>query len=81
MVHNGIEYSIMQMMAEAYDLLRKVYHLDNPAIAKIFSGYNNGRLHSYLFEIAVRILEKRDEFDKDVFLLDKILDRAGAKGT
>lgn len=81
MVHNGIEYSIMQMMSEAYDIYRKVYGLDSKRIAEIFAGYNRGRLDSYLFEIAVHVLEKPDEATGEGYLIDKILDRAGAKGT
>lgn len=80
MVHNGIEYGVMQMMAEAYDLLRNVYGLSAPQIGKIFEKYNKGRLKSYLFEIAVPVLTRKDEFKKG-YLLDYILDSAGQKGT
>ena len=80
MVHNGIEYGIMQIMAEAYDILKRVYNLDAPAIAKIFKQYNQGKLSSYLFEIAVEILEKQDN-QGDGHLIDKILDKAAQKGT
>jgi len=80
MVHNGIEYGVMQMMAEAYHILRKVYDLKPNEIAKIFKKYNKGKLRSYLFEISVPILERKDEFKKG-YLIDYILDKAGQKGT
>lgn len=79
MVHNWIEYSIMQMMSEWYDLLRKVYWLKADEIANIFSKYNWWKLNSYLFEISVKILNKKDE--DWWFLIDKILDKAWAKWT
>jgi len=78
MVHNGIEYAVMQLMAEAYDLLRKVYGYEAGKIAEIFEEFQNGKLKSFLFEIAVPVLKKKDGVD---FLIDKILDKAGQKGT
>ncbi len=80
MVHNGIEYGIMQMMAEAYQILRKTYKLKPLAIAKIFKKYGRGRLRSFLFDIAVPVLERNDDFNKGQ-LIDYILDKAGQKGT
>jgi len=80
MVHNGIEYGVMQMMAEAYEMLRTVHKLPAPKIAKIFQKFNQGKLKSYLFEIAVEVLNKKDEFKKG-WLIDHILDKAGQKGT
>lgn len=80
MVHNGIEYGIMQMMAEAYDSLRQIYGLPANKISKIFSGYNKGKLRSFLFEIAVPVLGKKDDTKKG-YLVDYILDKAGQKGT
>ncbi|NCP67766.1 NADP-dependent phosphogluconate dehydrogenase [Candidatus Peregrinibacteria bacterium] len=80
MVHNGIEYAVMQMMAEAYDFLCKNFGLSAPEIADIFEQYNQGKLQSFLFEIAVPILRQTDDL-ADGFLLDKILDKAGQKGT
>ncbi len=80
MVHNGIEYGVMQMMAEAYQVLKSIYGLKPDEIAKIFKKYNKGRLKSYLFEISVPILEQKDEFKKG-HLIDYILDKAGQKGT
>ncbi len=80
MVHNGIEYGVMQMMAEAYELLRSVYRLKAPQIADIFEKYNRGKLKSYLFEISVEVLRRKDTFQKG-YLIDHILDKAGQKGT
>ncbi len=80
MVHNGIEYGVMQMMAEAYQVLSEVFELSPPEIADVFEKYNEGKLQSFLFEIAVPILRKEDDLDEG-FLLDKILDKAGQKGT
>ncbi len=80
MVHNGIEYAVMQVMAEAYDLLRKMYKLTPKQIAQIFEQWNKGRLNSYLFEIASKVLAKKDHHKKG-FLIDYILDTAAQKGT
>lgn len=81
MVHNGIEYAIMQMMAEWYDIFRKVYKLSAPEISRIFQGYNNWKLNSYLFEISSKVLSKEDMFNKDQFMIDNIRDTAWAKWT
>jgi 6-phosphogluconate dehydrogenase len=79
MVHNGIEYGDMQMIAEAYSLLRMI-GLENAEIAQIFTTWNQGELDSYLMEISAEILTKKDEITgKD--LVDVILDAAGQKGT
>ncbi len=80
MVHNGIEYAIMQMMAEAYDLLKRVYGFTPFQAAEVFEDWNRGLLKSYLFEIAVPVFSREDDLSKGA-LLDKILDRAGQKGT
>jgi len=80
MVHNGIEYGIMQMMSEAYQLLKTLYRLSADEIAAIFKQYNQGKLQSFLFEIAVPVLTRPDEFKKG-HLIDFILDKAGQKGT
>ncbi|WP_034345277.1 decarboxylating NADP(+)-dependent phosphogluconate dehydrogenase [Deinococcus misasensis] len=80
MVHNGIEYGDMQMIAEAYSILRGVVGLSNSEIAEIFSEWNTGELDSFLIEITADILTKKDEeTGKD--LVDVILDTAGQKGT
>ncbi len=80
MVHNGIEYGVMQLMAEAYDLLRTLYKMKAPEIADIFSHFQKGKLESYLFEIAIPVLKQKDDQAKG-YLIDHILDKAGQKGT
>jgi 6-phosphogluconate dehydrogenase len=79
-VHNGIEYGVMQIMAEAYDILRKFYKLSPPKIADIFEKYNKGQLQSYLFEIAITVLNQKDDLKRG-YLVNKILDKASQKGT
>lgn len=76
MVHNGIEYGDMQLICEAYDLLKKGGQKD---LATIFDEWNKGPLDSYLIEITADILKKKDADGQ--LLLDKILDVAGQKGT
>lgn len=80
MVHNGIEYGMMQLIAETYGLLRNGLHLDNAAIRKIFSSWNSGRLQSFLLEITVDIFSYSSP-GTDHLLLDDIKDEAKAKGT
>lgn len=80
MIHNGIEYAIMEIMAEIYDSMRKFNHLDAKEISEVFAQLNNGKLKSFLFEIAVPVLAQKDNLG-DGFLIDKILDKAGQKGT
>jgi len=80
MVHNGIEYGVMQMMAEGYDLLRKLFNLNTAEISEIFDEYNKGKLKSYLFDISKSVLSQKDDLS-DGYLLDNILDSAGQKGT
>lgn len=82
MVHNGIEYAVLQLMAEAYFLLSRI--ADDPlppAIAKIFQQLNKGKLNSYLFEIASKVLTKKDPFQPKEYLIDFIADVAEQKGT
>jgi 6-phosphogluconate dehydrogenase len=80
MVHNGIEYADMQLIAEAYDLLRFGIGLDVPAIASIFDEWNSGDLESFLIEITATVLSKQDaETGKP--LVDVIVDQAEQKGT
>jgi 6-phosphogluconate dehydrogenase len=80
MVHNGIEYADMQMIAEAYSLLQGTLGLDPAAIGKIFEDWNMGELDSYLIEITADILSKTDD-ETGKPLVDLILDTAGQKGT
>ena len=79
MVHNGIEYADMQLIAEAYLLLKHVGSYDNAAISKIFHEWNQGELKSFLIGIAADIFAEDDEAGGQV--LDKIVDAAGQKGT
>jgi len=78
MVHNGIEYGDMQLICEAYDLLKKYAGLSNDRIAQIFDEWNKGELDSYLIEITADILAFKDNNES---LIDKIMDTAGQKGT
>jgi 6-phosphogluconate dehydrogenase len=80
MVHNGIEYGDMQLIAEAYDILRNVVGCKPDELAQIFRSWNSGVLSSYLIEITAKIFEKKDP-DGSGHLVDKILDKAGQKGT
>ena len=80
MVHNGIEYADMQLIAEAYDLIRRGTGKSPAEIAEVFAEWNKGELESYLIEITAEVLKQVDaETDKP--LVDVILDQAGAKGT
>jgi 6-phosphogluconate dehydrogenase len=80
MVHNGIEYGDMQLIAEAYDILRRALGLQASDLADIFSRWNEGVLESYLIEITAKIFTVRDE-ETGQPLVDLILDQAGQKGT
>jgi 6-phosphogluconate dehydrogenase len=79
MVHNGIEYADMQLIAEAYDLFKTVYGLSAPEIADIFTEWKTGDLDSYLVEITAAVLRKTDSTGKP--LVDSIVDEAEQKGT
>ncbi|WP_312470699.1 decarboxylating NADP(+)-dependent phosphogluconate dehydrogenase [Neobacillus sp.] len=79
-VHNGIEYADMQLIAEAYTFLREKLHLSVEEIAEIFETWNQGELKSYLIEITAEILRKKDELT-GLPLIDVILDKTGQKGT
>ncbi|MBW6435253.1 NADP-dependent phosphogluconate dehydrogenase [Actinoplanes hulinensis] len=80
MVHNGIEYADMQLIAEAYDLLRQVGGHSPAEIAGIFTSWNEGRLGSYLIEITAEVLKQVDAATGKPFV-DVVLDRAEQKGT
>ena len=80
MVHNGIEYGDMQMIAESYALLRQVLGIEPQAMSEIFKNWNAGELDSYLIEITGDILAKTDE-ETGRPMVDLILDTAGQKGT
>jgi len=79
MVHNGIEYADMQLIAEAYDMLKNVYGLSAQAIGDVFSAWNMTELESYLIEITAIVLRKRDATGGA--LVDAIVDEAEQKGT
>jgi 6-phosphogluconate dehydrogenase len=80
MVHNGIEYGDMQLIAEAYDILRRVLGLEAGELADIFAEWNRGTLDSYLIQITSEVLRVKDE-ETGRPLVDLILDKAGQKGT
>ena len=80
MVHNGIEYGDMQMICEAYFILKHVLNISNDEMYDVFAEWNRGELDSYLIEITRDIFSVKDP-DGEGHLVDKILDRAGAKGT
>jgi len=80
MVHNGIEYGDMQLICEAYAILKDALQLDAPKLADVFAEWNKGELNSYLIEITSEIFRKIDP-DTGKPLVDVILDKAGQKGT
>jgi 6-phosphogluconate dehydrogenase len=80
MVHNGIEYGIMQLISEVYDIMRRSLDLGDKKIQKIFERWNQSELQSYLIEVTAKVLSKKDE-ETGHRLVDLISDRARAKGT
>lgn len=80
MVHNGIEYGIMQLLAETYEFMKKGMQLENERIQQVFESWNNGRLHSFLMEITKDIFEFKAP-GTDHLLIDDIKDEARSKGT
>jgi 6-phosphogluconate dehydrogenase len=80
MVHNGIEYGIMQLLAEVYDLVHRGIGLTNPELADLFERWHQGELNSYLMEITAKIFRKIDA-KTGKHLVDVILDVARQKGT
>ncbi|MVX59501.1 NADP-dependent phosphogluconate dehydrogenase [Streptococcus danieliae] len=81
MVHNGIEYGDMQLIAESYDLMKGLLGLSAEEMADIFTEWNQGELDSYLIEITADILRRKDDQGQDGPIVDYILDAAGNKGT
>jgi 6-phosphogluconate dehydrogenase len=79
MVHNGIEYGDIQLICEAYQLLKDALGLSADELAEVFTEWNKGELDSYLIEISATIFAKKD--DDGAPMVDKILDTAGQKGT
>ncbi|GAA0997378.1 NADP-dependent phosphogluconate dehydrogenase [Subtercola frigoramans] len=80
MIHNGIEYADMQLIAESYDLLTKIGGLTPAAAAEVFTEWNSGDLESYLIEITAEVLKQVDAKTGKPFV-DIVLDQAGSKGT
>jgi len=80
MVHNGIEYGLMQLIAETYDVMKRGMGLPEEQIAEAFEQWNAGELASYLVEITSRIFRREDP-RTDEYLIDMILDEARQKGT
>ena len=80
MVHNGIEYGLMQLIAETYHILKTIGKLSNNELHDVFTAWNKGNLQSYLIEITASIFLQQDELTKNS-LVDMILDAAKQKGT
>ncbi len=80
MVHNGIEYAIMQLISETYDLMKRGLGFNDDQLHKIYSDWNNGELNSYLLEITAQIFTREDD-KAGKRLIDEILDVARQKGT
>ncbi len=80
MVHNGIEYGDMQLIAETYDIMRNSLKMTAPEIGKVFEGWNKGKLESFLVEITGIVLQYMDEHTGEP-LVDYIKDQAAQKGT
>ena len=80
MVHNGIEYGDMQMICEAYNLMKSILSLSNDEMHNIFKEWNQGELDSYLIEITRDILKEKDP-ETGKYVIDQVLDTAGQKGT
>jgi 6-phosphogluconate dehydrogenase len=82
MVHNGIEYGDMQLIAEAYDLLKNIGGLSNKELSQVFDEWNQKELQSFLIEITARIFTKQDDLEgKKGELVDVVVDASGSKGT
>jgi len=84
MVHNGIEYGDMQLIAEAYDLLKHIGGLSNAELSDVFAEWNKKELDSFLIEITANIFKKKDDMapvDEKKDLVDAVLDKTGQKGT
>ena len=80
MVHNGIEYGLMQIISEAYDYMKRVLGMDDAAMSATFADWNSKELNSFLIEITATVLAKKDE-ETGKPLVEQILDTAGQKGT
>ena len=78
MIHNGIEYGDMQLIAETYDILKNIGGLSNEELAATFKKYNEGELQSFLIEITAQIFTKKEDGQ---YVVDLIKDKTGSKGT
>ena len=78
MVHNGIEYGIMQIISEVYDVLRTVGHYSNDEMSEIFKNWDKGGLQAYLIEITSKVLKQKDNLTDD-HIIDHILNEASYK--
>ncbi len=81
MVHNGIEYAIMELISECYDLLHNGLGYSNKEMHRVFNDWNKGEMNSFLLEISAAIFDRKDDKETSNYLVDMILDKAGAKGT
>ena len=81
MVHNGIEYGDMELIAESYNLMRNLLGLSNDEISDVFNEWKDGELKSYFIDITADILTRKDDLGTGKPIVDVILDRAGNKGT
>lgn len=81
MVHNGVEYGDMQLIAECYDILKNVAGMGNEEMAALFEEWNKAELESFLIEITAKVLAKKDDLTDEGYVVDKILDKTGMKGT
>ena len=80
MVHNGIEYGLMQLICESYDVMKRGLHMSHDEMSYTFAEWDENELNSFLVEITTKILQKADDKSDD-YLVERILDTAGQKGT
>ncbi len=80
MVHNGIEYGLMQLICESYDFMKRGLNMNHEAMSETFTKWDEAELNSFLVEISAKILNTKDDRSED-YLVEKILDTAGQKGT
>ena len=80
MVHNGIEYALMQLICETYDVMKRGLNMNHEDMSATFDEWENAELSSFLVEITAKILKKKDDKSDD-YLVERILDTAGQKGT
>lgn len=80
MVHNGIEYGLMQILAETYDFMLRVLKMNYDQMSRTFESWNNAELNSFLVEITAEVLRKADD-ETGKPLVEMVLDKAGQKGT